>query len=130
MAISEIATTAAPEAIGPYSQAVRAGDYLFCSGQIPLVAETGELVAGGVAEQTRQVMGNLRAVLREAGIDFSAVVKTTIYLADLEHFAVVNEIYAEFVGDPAPARATVQVAALPRGALVEIEAVAYLANAS
>jgi 2-iminobutanoate/2-iminopropanoate deaminase len=130
MAISEIATTAAPEAIGPYSQAVRAGDYLFCSGQIPLVAETGELVAGGVAEQTRQVMGNLRAVLREAGIDFSAVVKTTIYLADLEHFAVVNEIYAEFFGDPAPARATVQVAALPRGALVEIEAVAYLANAS
>jgi 2-iminobutanoate/2-iminopropanoate deaminase len=130
MAISEIATTAAPEAIGPYSQAVRAGDYLFCSGQIPLVAETGELVAGGVAEQTRQVMGNLRAVLREAGIDFSAVVKTTIYLADLEHFAVVNEIYAEFFGDPAPARATVQVAALPRGVLVEIEAVAYLANAS
>lgn len=126
MLVSEIATTAAPEAIGPYSQAVRAGGFLFCSGQIPLVAETGELVPGGIAEQTRQVMANLQAVLREAGVDFAAVVKTTIFLADLVHFTVVNEIYGEYVGQPAPARATVQVAALPKGALVEIEAIAYL----
>jgi 2-iminobutanoate/2-iminopropanoate deaminase len=126
MAIGEIKSAAAPAAIGPYSQAVRAGDYLYCSGQIPLVAETGALVAGGIAEQTHQVMSNLRAVLRAGGTDFSAVVKTTIFLADLTQFSVVNEIYAAFVGDPAPARGTVQVAALPKGALIEIEAIAYL----
>ncbi len=126
MAIYEIATEAAPAAIGPYSQAVRAGDYLFCSGQIPLDPKTGELAAGGIGEQTRQVLMNLQAVLAAAGKDFSAVAKTTIFLADLAHFNVVNAIYAEYFRKPAPARATVQVAALPKGALVEIELIAYL----
>lgn len=124
--MEKIATDKAPAAIGPYSQAVRAGDYLFCSGQIPLLPETGEMVAGGIAEQTRQVLMNLSAVLDAAGVDFSAVAKTTIYLADLADFAVVNEIYAGFCSDPAPARATVQVAALPKGALIEVDAIACL----
>lgn len=125
MGLSKIETQKAPAAIGPYSQAVRAGDYLFCSGQIPLVPETGEMVAGGVAEQTRQVLDNLAQVLAEAGVDFSAVAKTTIYLADLGDFVRVNEIYAGYCAEVAPARATVQVAALPKGALVEIDAIAY-----
>lgn len=123
--MKKIETTKAPAAIGPYSQAVRAGDYLFCSGQIPLLPSSGEMVAGGVAEQTRQVLDNLGQVLSAAGVDFSSVVKSTIYLADLADFAVVNEIYAEYCVSIAPARATVQVAALPKGALVEIDAIAY-----
>ena len=125
MAISKIETRQAPAAIGPYSQAVKGGDYLFCSGQIPLVPETGEMVAGGIEAQTRQVMTNLGQVLVAAGLDFKKVVKTTIYLADLADFAVVNEIYGSFFGTIAPARATVQVAALPKGARVEIDAIAY-----
>ena len=123
--MEKIETTTAPAASGPYSQAVRAGDYLFCSGQIPLLPESGEIVAGGVAAQTRQVLDNLVQVLAAAGVDFSSVVKTTIYLADMADFAVVNEVYAEYCVSIAPARATVQVAALPKGALVEIDAVAY-----
>ncbi len=123
--MEKIATDKAPAAIGPYSQAVRAGDFIYCSGQIPLIPESGELVAGGIAEQTHQVMANLAAVLAAAGVDFGKVVKTTIYLADLNNFAVVNEIYAGYCAGIAPARATVQVAALPKGALVEIDAVAY-----
>jgi len=123
--MEKIETSKAPAAIGPYSQALRAGDYLFCSGQIPLEAETGEIVSGGIAEQTRQVLDNLGQVLAAAGIDFSSVVKSTIYLVDLADFAVVNEIYAGYCASVAPARATVQVAALPKGALVEIDAVAY-----
>jgi len=123
--MEKIETTKAPAAIGPYSQAVRAGDYLFCSGQIPLLPENGEMVLGGVAAQTRQVLDNLGQVLAAAGTDFSCVVKTTIYLADLADFSIVNEIYAEYCVSIAPARATVQVAALPKGALVEIDAVAY-----
>ena len=120
-----IATKHAPGAIGPYSQAVRAGDFLFVSGQIPL-DEAGALVPGGIEEQTRQVLHNLEAILRAAGGSFQNVVKTTIYLCDLGDFAAVNAIYAEsFPADP-PARATVEVTALPRGARVEIEAVAYL----
>lgn len=126
--MEKIATDKAPAAIGPYSQAIRAGDFLFCSGQIPLQPETGEMVAGGIMEQSRQVLTNLSAVLAAAGLDFKAVVKTTIYLADLADFAVVNEIYAEFCSDPAPARATVQVAALPKGALIEIDAIACIAT--
>lgn len=126
--MERIETTKAPAAIGPYSQAVRAGDYLFCSGQIPLLPDSGEMVAGGVAEQTRQVLDNLVQVLAAAGTDFSCVVKTTIYLADLADFTVVNEIYAEYCVSIAPARATVQVAGLPKGALVEIDAVAYCGN--
>lgn len=123
--MEKIETTKAPAAIGPYSQAVRAGDYLFCSGQIPLLPESGEMVSGGIVEQTRQVLDNLAQVLTAASVDFSAVVKTTIYLVDLADFTVVNEIYAEYCVSIAPARATVQVAALPKGALVEIDAVAY-----
>ncbi len=126
MPLSEIATTKAPAAIGPYSQAIKAGDFLYCSGQVPLVPGTGELVAGGITEQTNQSLKNLQQVLNAAGVDFSSVVKTTIYLADLGDFAVVNEIYAGYCGEVPPARATVQVAALPKGALVEIDAVGYL----
>lgn len=124
--LKKIETDKSPAAIGPYSQAVRAGDYLFCSGQIPLVPKSGEMVAGGIVEQTRQVLDNLAQVLAAAETDFSAVVKTTIYLIDLTDFAVVNEIYAEYCATIAPARATVQVAALPKGALVEIDAIAAL----
>ena len=125
MGLDKVHTAQAPAAIGPYSQAIRAGDYLFCSGQIPLLAQTGEIVAGGIKQQTRQVLENLLAVLTAAGLDFAAVVKTTIYLVDLADFAIVNEIYAGHCSDPAPARATVQVAALPKGVLVEIDAIAY-----
>ena len=126
MKLTKIETAKAPAAIGPYSQAIKVGDFLYCSGQVPLVAETGELVAGGVEEQTRQSLENLKQVLAAAGVDFNSVAKTTIYLTDLGDFTVVNGIYASFCGEIAPARATVQVAALPKGALVEIDAVAYL----
>ena len=126
MVISKIESAEAPAAIGPYSQAIRAGDFLYCSGQIPLIPGTGELVAGGVEEQTNQSLKNLQQVLAAAGVNFESVVKTTIYLTDLGDFSVVNEVYAGYCGEVAPARATVQVAALPKGALVEIDAVAYL----
>ena len=126
MKLTKIDTTKAPAAIGPYSQAIKVGGFLYCSGQVPLVPGTGELVTGGVEEQTTQSMENLQQVLSAAGVDFDSVVKTTIYLTDLGDFSVVNEIYAGFCGEVAPARATVQVAALPKGALVEIDAVAYL----
>jgi reactive intermediate/imine deaminase len=119
-----IATTDAPAAIGPYSQAVRAGDLVFLSGQIPLDPVTGQLVEGDITAQTRRVMENLRAVLAAAGCTFADVVRTTIYLVDLAHFAKVNEAYGSYLKVPFPARATVQVAALPRGAQVEIDAVA------
>ena len=125
MGLEKIQTDKAPAAIGPYSQAIRAGDFLFCSGQIPLLPETGEIVAGGIKAQTRQVMENLSAVVVAAGAEFAAVTKTTIYLADLGDFTVVNDIYASYCANPAPARATVQVAALPKGVLVEIDAVVY-----
>jgi 2-iminobutanoate/2-iminopropanoate deaminase len=123
-----ISTVAAPAAIGPYSQGVRCGNLLFLSGQIPLDPATGQLVEGDVAAQTLRVLANLHAVLAAAGAGFSDVVRTTIYLVDLAHFAVVNEIYARHIGEPPPARSTVQVAALPRGALVEIDAIAVLAG--
>ncbi len=120
-----ISTSAAPAAIGPYSQAVRAGDFVFTSGQIGLEPETGKM-AEGVEEQTRRVLANLRAVLAAAGAGFGQVVKTTIFLADMADFQTVNTIYAaEFAAEP-PARSTVQVAALPRKALVEIEMVAFV----
>ncbi|MGD0525040.1 MAG: RidA family protein [Polyangiaceae bacterium] len=119
-----IATKDAPAAIGPYSQAVRAGELVFLSGQIPLDPATGQLVDGDIAAQTKRVMENLGAVLAAAGCGFGDVVRTTIYLADLGHFAKVNETYGAFFQAPYPARATVQVAALPKGAQVEIDAVA------
>lgn len=121
-----IRTTDAPAAIGPYSQAVRAGDFLFCSGQIPLDPATGEVVQGDVRAQTECAMNNLRAVVQAAGAGLDRIVKTTIFLIDLGDFGVVNETYAKFfTGDP-PARACVEVSKLPKGVRVEIEATAYL----
>jgi 2-iminobutanoate/2-iminopropanoate deaminase len=128
MSIEIISTPDAPRAIGPYSQAVMVtmpARLVFCSGQIPLDAATGEFVGtGDVRAQTEAVMRNLVAVLAAAGTSFAAVVKTTIFLADLRDFAAVNEIYGRYVTERPPARATVQVAGLPRGALVEIDAIA------
>lgn len=121
-----ITTPAAPAAIGPYSQAIQTGDLLFCSGQIPLDPATGDMVDGGIEEQTRQVLGNLGEVLKAAGANYDDLVKTTIYLTDLAHFPLVNDIYAGYVGACAPARATVEVSALPKGALVEIDGIARL----
>jgi 2-iminobutanoate/2-iminopropanoate deaminase len=114
----------APGAVGPYSQAVRAGGLVFCSGQIPLDPETGELVGAGTAEQTERVLRNLAAVLEAAGLGLDDVVRTTVYLADLDDFAAVNEVYATFFAEAPPARACVEVARLPRGARVEIDAIA------
>jgi 2-iminobutanoate/2-iminopropanoate deaminase len=125
MALEKIETALAPAAIGPYSQGVRAGAYCFLSGQIPLDPASGELVTGGIAAQTEQVMANLAAVLAAAGLSFAQVVKTTIYLTDLQDFAVVNGIYGKFFEGVHPARATVQVAALPKGAQVEIDCIAW-----
>ena len=119
-----ISTEDAPVAIGPYSQAVRMAGFVFLSGQIPLDPKTGELVAGGSDAQTAQVMKNLGAVLAAAGCGFGDVVKTTIYLIDLKDFQDVNAVYAKSFSGAFPARATVQVAALPRGARVEIDAIA------
>ncbi len=122
-----ISTSAAPAAIGPYSQAIRVGQTLYLSGQVALDPSTGQLVEGDVRVQTIQAMLNLQAVLEAAGTDFSALVKTTIFLRDLADFAVVNEVYASFLSPPFPARATVQVARLPRDAAVEIDGVAVIA---
>ena len=116
----------APAAIGPYSPAIRAGGLLFISGQIPLRPETGELVAGDVTAQTEQVMRNIAALLQAAGASFEHVVRTTVYLTDLNDFAAMNDVYARHVVAPAPARATVQVSRLPRDVKVEIDAIAVL----
>jgi 2-iminobutanoate/2-iminopropanoate deaminase len=125
MKSEKVETKGAPAAIGPYSQAVRMGEWVFCSGQIPLDPVSGQLVGGGIEEQTRRVLENLKEVLAAAESSLEQVVKTTVYLADLAEFAAMNKIYAEYFPGVAPARATVQVAALPRGARVEIEAVAF-----
>lgn len=124
MTCETIATDAAPAAIGPYAQAVKANGMLFCSGQIALDPATGELVAGGAGAQTERVMENIAAVLAAAGTGFEQVVKTTVFLADMGDFGVVNEIYGRCFADHKPARSTVAVRSLPRGALVEIEVVA------
>ncbi len=121
-----IATDQAPRAIGPYSQAVRAGNVIFASGQIPIDPATGEFVAGGVAEQTEQVMRNITAVLEAAGSGLNQIVKTTVFLADMNDFMAMNEVYARFFPETPPARATIQAARLPRDAKVEIEAIAVL----
>lgn len=121
-----IATEKAPKAIGPYSQAVRAGNTIYCSGQIPLDPGTGEMVTGDFAAQTRRVFENLKAVLRAAGADFSKVVRASVYLTDLADFQTLNGIYAEYLGDHKPARSTVGVAQLPRGARVEIDVIAVV----
>jgi len=121
-----IATDRAPQAIGPYSQAVRAGNLIFASGQIPIDPATGEFVAGGIAEQTDQVLRNLTAVFEAGGVGLKQVVKTTVFLLDMDDFTAMNEVYGRFFGQQAPARATVQAARLPRDARVEIEAIAVM----
>ena len=121
-----INTPEAPAAIGPYSQAVVAGEWVFASGQIPVDPATGDLIDGGIAEQTDRVMKNLAAVLYEAGLSLNHVVKTTVYLADMGTFAEMNEVYAKHFGDHRPARATVQAGALPKSARVEIDAIAHI----
>jgi 2-iminobutanoate/2-iminopropanoate deaminase len=124
MPIETVATSGAPRAIGPYSQALRAGGFLFTAGQVGFDPATGELVDGGIGEQTRQVLANIRAILEAGGSGLGQVVKTTVFLVDMADFAAMNEVYAEAFGAHRPARSTVAVAALPRGARVEIEAVA------
>ena len=121
-----VSTTGAPRAIGPYSQGIKANGFLFTAGQVGFDPESGELVDGGIAEQTHRVLQNLRAILRAGGTDLTQVVKTTVFLVDVADFSLMNEVYAEFFGDHRPARSTVAVASLPRGARVEIEAVAVL----
>jgi 2-iminobutanoate/2-iminopropanoate deaminase len=121
-----VASEAAPQAIGPYSQAIRAGALLFVSGQIPIDPATGALVDGDIAAQTHRVFANLQAILEAAGASFDDVVRATVYLADMNDFAVVNEVYGTYFSSPAPARATVQAARLPKDARVEIDVIAAL----
>ena len=123
-----IHTDQAPAAIGPYSQAVRAGNTIYVSGQIPIDPSTGEFAGGDIASQTRQSLTNIREILAAAGADMSSVVKTTVLLADIADFTAMNEVYAEFFSEPYPARAAFQAAAIPKGALVEIEAVAVISE--
>lgn len=121
-----IATTEAPAAVGPYSQAVKFGDFVFTAGQIPLVPETGQLIDGGIEAQTRQALTNLSKVLEAAGSSLGNVVKTTIFVTDMGDFAQVNGVYGTFFTNDPPARSTVQVAALPLGANIEIEVIAVM----
>ncbi|SRR6266849_5412057 len=121
-----VSTPAAPAAIGPYSQAIRAGNLLFLSGQIPIDPATGELVGGGIEAQTRQVFQNIGEILTAGGTSFDGVLSATVYLMDMNDFAKVNEIYASYFTSPAPARATVQVARLPKDCRVEIQVIASL----
>ena len=127
MSIYSITSKDAPAAIGPYSQAVVAGDMMFVSGQIPVVPTTGEVAEGSIQAQAVQVFENIGAILREAGKDFSDVVKTTVLLADINDFSLVNQIYAKyFTTDPLPARAAFQVAALPKHVMIEVEVIVYM----
>ena len=126
MANPVIHTENAPAAIGPYSQAVKAGNLLFVSGQVPFVPETMEIVEGDVKAQTAQSLKNLQAILKEAGADFSNGVKTTVFIKDMNEFAQINEVYAEYFGENKPARACVEVARLPKDVKVEIELIAVL----
>jgi 2-iminobutanoate/2-iminopropanoate deaminase len=119
-----VSSSEAPKAIGPYSQAVRVGQLLFVSGQVPLDPATGQIVAGDIAAQTRRVFDNLGAVLKAGGRSFADVVKTTVFLADMNDFAAVNDVYGTYFSEPYPARATVQVARLPKDARVEIDLIA------
>ena len=128
MPLKQISTTHAPAAIGPYSQGIVVNGFLFTAGQIALDPATGKIVDGGIVEQTERVMQNLQQVLQAAGVSWPDVVKTTIYLHDISHFPTVNEIYGKWLGDARPARSTVQVSGLPRGGLVEIDAVAVISS--
>lgn len=121
-----IHTDSAPAAIGPYSQAIQIGDLLFVSGQVPIDPSTGAIVEGDVKAQAQQSLNNLKAILNAAGTNMGAVVKTTVFLADMNDFAAMNEVYAQFFQEPYPARSAVQVARLPKDAKVEIEAIAQL----
>ena len=123
-----IATDSAPRAIGPYSQGVRVGNFVFASGQIPIDPATGEFVPGGIAEQTEQVLRNLTAVFEAAGVGMHEVIKTTVFLANMDDFTAMNEVYGRFFAEEPPARATIQAARLPRDARVEIEAIAVIAS--
>ena len=130
MSVSSVNTKDAPAAIGPYSQGIVAHGFLYTAGQIPLDPHTGHMTEGGIEVQTERVMQNLSAILKEAGADWKDVVKTTVYLHDLADFPTINDIYGRWIGDARPARSTVQVTALPRGALVEIDVIALLPNKS
>jgi 2-iminobutanoate/2-iminopropanoate deaminase len=121
-----VSTNSAPRALGPYSQAIRAGQFLFVSGQIPIDPSTGELVTGGIADQTRRALENIGEILTAAGSSFGQVVRTTVYLADLGDFAAMNGTYATFFTAPQPARSTIQAARLPKDARVEIDVIAFL----
>jgi 2-iminobutanoate/2-iminopropanoate deaminase len=121
-----VSTPSAPKAIGPYSQAVKAGSMLFVSGQIPLDPATGALIDGSIADQTHRVFRNLGEILKAAGASFEHVMRTTVYLADMGDFAAMNEVYGTYFSSPAPARSTVQAAALPKNARVEIDVIAVL----
>lgn len=124
-----VATAGAPAAIGPYSQAIIAGEYVFASGQIALDPESGQLITGDVRDQTRRALQNLGAVLQAAGSDLALIVKTTVFLSNMADYSAMNEVYAEFFLGEAPARSTIAVAELPRKALVEVEAIAIRASA-
>ena len=126
MSKTVISTTNAPAAIGPYSQAVRVGNLLYTSGQLALDPATGNFVEGGITEQTKQALSNVKAILNEAGTNMGAVIKTTVFLKDMNDFAAMNAVYAEFFSEPFPARSAVQVAKLPKDGLVEIEVIATL----
>jgi 2-iminobutanoate/2-iminopropanoate deaminase len=121
-----VSTDKAPKAIGPYEQAIKVGEFIYTAGQIPIDPKTGNLVAGAIAEQTRQVLENLKAVVEAAGSTLDRVVKATVFLKNIADFAAMNEVYAEYLGQSKPARSTVAVADLPRGALVEIDLVAMV----
>lgn len=126
MGKSVISTAKAPSAIGPYSQAIRVGNFVYTSGQIPIDPATGVFAEGGIKEQTRQSLLNVKAILEEAGLTMGDVVKTTVFMADMNDFAEMNAVYAEFFCEPFPARSAVAVKTLPKGALVEIEVVAAI----
>jgi 2-iminobutanoate/2-iminopropanoate deaminase len=121
-----VSTNSAPKALGPYSQAIRAGQFLFVSGQVPIDPSTGELVAGSIAQQTRRALQNIGEILNAAGSSFQRVVRTTVYLADLADFPAMNETYATFFTAPQPARSTIQAARLPKDARIEIDVIAFL----
>lgn len=126
--LKQVHTEKAPKAIGPYSQGIAAGQFIFVSGQIPVDPETNEVVKGGIIEQTNQVMKNIRAILESEGLTLNNIVKTTIFLKNMDQFADVNEIYAKHLGEHRPARSTIEISRLPKDVLIEIEAIAANPN--
>jgi 2-iminobutanoate/2-iminopropanoate deaminase len=124
--LSAVSAASAPKALGPYSQAIRAGQFLFVSGQVPVDPASGDLISGSIAEQTRRALQNVGEILTAAGTSFQHVVRTTVYLADLSDFAAMNEVYATFFTAPQPARSTIQAARLPKDARIEIDVIAFL----